>query len=234
MIKIALWLLLIVGLLAAAILLLMWARDTKQIDVGLFRQLVAGIVTGSFIAVISFGSAYLMHVVDARYREAKDKRDEERKVANIRLDSFAKISNEVSENRLTLEQERKREKPLMKLPLKTSAWDSGKYQTPVQTPMLIDGLKLLYDDIEKYNQSVEFINFKVREQNLTLNNATDELWRANKSIMDILFEKLKEFEKLTARELVLLGEKPHEEYEKRFGKFEDSGSISYFTKPKDA
>ena len=49
--------------------------------------------------------------------------------------------------------------------------------------------------------------------------------------MKKLYERLEEFEKLTSREMVFLGEMPRKEYENRFGKVEEKVSISYFTQP---
>lgn len=194
-------------------------RETGFISNEFFRQTVPSLFSGALIALISVILAYGL-----------DNLKETNKVNDTRMDSFIKIHNEISENRLTLGQERKQEKPLICLPLKTSAWDMGKNQTPIKTPWLLDGLKLLYDDIERYNWHVEYMRYKVMEKNLSSQNAPEQIWQPIKNILDELYLKLEEFEKLTDRELVILGNISKQQHEKRFGKWDDNFTISYFIK----
>ncbi|GEM_PF-2893291 len=204
MFKIILWLVVVLGIGSVCILCLMHWRDTKFVSHDFFRQTVAAIVSGSFIALVSFFSAYAMYKIEDWHRDAKERQREEERVKDSRMESFLKLMSEVSENRLTLEMEMKTDRHLVANLLKTLAWDNGKYQMPFETPLLLDGLKLLYDAIEKYNWQVEFLRFKVMEQNLTTEKVDENSWKALNVIMTELLARLKEFEKLTVREAVLL------------------------------
>lgn len=222
--KLSLWILLFIcGTMTIVIAAILGFLNLKEsVTSEILKQIVPQLITGLIIAVASFWSAYGLYRIQ-----------DEQKVIDSRIDSFIKIHNEVSENRFTLDQENRRDRCLVKLPLKTTAWDTGKNQAPIKTDNLLDGLKLLYNDIERYNWHVEFINFKVREQNLTPTNVPEEIWQSTESIMNNIYKRLEEFEKLTAREMVLLKERTKESFEKRFGPWKDKSEISYFTRKKN-
>lgn len=228
MLKVILWLVILSGIGAAAILCLLHWRDTRFISQDFFRQTVAAIVSGSFIALVSFFSAYVMYKIEDRNKDIKEVRKEEERVKDARMEAFLGIKTEVSENRLTLEMEMKTGRHLIKNPLKTSAWDTGKYKSAIETPLMLDGLKLLYDLIEKYNWQVEFLRFKVMEQNLT--TVDEEVWKSKENVMAELLQNLKDFEKLTTRESVLLGQDSKESFEQRFGEWEEKPPIPFFKK----
>ncbi|MDO8730480.1 MAG: hypothetical protein Q7J69_04770 [Candidatus Omnitrophota bacterium] len=223
--KTLLWAVVVIGtvgaLLAGFILVLLRLRETTFVSGEFFRETMAQIIAGLLIALIaslaSFWSAYGLY-----------KLQENDKVASSQADAFIKIKNEVSENRLTLGQELKREKPLVRNLLKTEAWDAGKYQTPIKTPLLLDGLKLLYDLIEKYNWHTNFLRFKVMEQGLTQQGVPETVWKSDAAIMKEVYSKLEEFENLTTRELILLGHGSQSEFEKRFGPWQAQVDISFF------
>ncbi len=228
MLKVTVWLFLVGGLvvagLAALVLILLVWRERSFVSDEFFRQtlvqILSGVASGILIAIISFGSAYALY----RIQEGD-------KISDARMDSFIKIKDEVSENRLTLGQELKQDRPLVRLPLKTAAWEMGKYQAPIKTPLLLDGLKLLYDLIEKYNWHLSFVHFKVMEKDLTQDKVPEEIWKSEAAIMGELYSKLEEFEKLTSRELVLLGQSSRKQYEERFGPWQDEVAISFFIRP---
>lgn len=210
--KAVLWLLLIVSAFLAGLVLIFTLRDKD-----FFKQTITQIISGTFIALISFWSAYCLYRIQ-----------DNEKAKHIQIDSFIKVTNEISENRPTLERETQREKGLVRLPLKTEAWVTGKYQLPVKTPRLIDSLKLLYDDIEKYNWHVRFLHFKIMEQNLSTEKVPEQVWISLKNIDNKLISKLRELEQLTARELVILKKSSKREYEKHFGNWEDKTEMPYF------
>ena len=218
MIRATLGLLLIVCLflipvLIAAVLILNRLRKAGVLSREVFRQtvaqVIAGVVSGALVGIVSFGAAYRLYKVQ-----------EDEKVSDIRTDSFIKIKNEVGENRLTLEVDMKTDKLLVPLPLKTMAWEQGKYQTPIRTPQLLDGLKLLYDEIERYNWHVSYMRFMVTEKSLTRDKVPEEAWKSTKTVNDKLLAKLREFEKLTSREAVLLGQMSRQDYKHGFGPWE--------------
>lgn len=219
MLKTILLIFVVLGIIAAFIWILLHLRETGYISDDFFKQTVASVLSGALIAWVSFSFAWLLYNVqeDSKAREA-------------RMEAFIKIHNEISENRLTLGLDNKAEKPFLMLPLKTTAWDLGKGQIPIRTPQLLDGIKLLYDDIERYNWHVEFIRYKVMEKNLSPENAPEKVWEPTKNMLNGLCSKLEELEKLTLRELVILGQTKKIDYEKRFGKWENDVWVSYFIK----
>ena len=206
----------------AAFLLLLHFREQGTVTPEFFRQTVANmtaqIVSGCLVAAIAFGAAYL------QFRVQQDRKDKE-----TRIDGMLGIALEVSENRLTLGRDMKSGRTFGYLPLKTAYWDQHKYTSEFRTPMLLDGLKVLYDDIQKYNDTISFIRYKMTAQNLTVEKTSEEAWKALENITTEVYSKLEEFERLTFREQVVIGLTGKGQYEKRFGQWVDNPKISYFT-----
>lgn len=216
----------IIPLLIAAVLILDRLRKKGVLSREVLRQtvtqVIVGVVSGALVAIVSFWSAHDLYKVQ-----------EDDKVSGMRMDSFIKMQNEVGENRLTLEVDMKTDKLLVPLPLKTMAWEQGKYQLLIKTPQLLDGLKLLYDEIERYNWHVSYMRFMVTEKSLTVDKVPEEAWKSIKTANDKLLAKLREFEKLTSREAVLLGQMSRQEYERGFGAWEDQmNPLSFFQQAK--
>jgi len=203
-----------IPVLLAATWFLQRLRKTGVLSREVFRQtavqLVASVASGVLVGVVSFWAAYSLYKVQ-----------EDQKVSDIRMDSFIKIRNEVGENRLTLEVDMKTEKLLVPLPLKTMAREQGKSQTPIITSNLLDGLKLLYDEIERYNWHVNYMRFMVTEKSLMRDMVSEKVWESTKTANDKLLTKLREFEKLTSRETVRLGQMSRQEYKHVFGVWEE-------------
>jgi len=199
-------------------LALNWMLKQGLIAITIGQEIFTSVVSGAVTALIAFWAAYGMYKIQ-----------EDDKVRDQRLEAFIQIKNEVSENRLTIELEAKKEKPLIRLILNTTAWQLGKNKLPIETEKLLDGLKLLYDDIDRYNWSVGYFRFQVMEKNATSQTIPDSAWKSITAIIAEMVEKLREFEKLTARELVLLKQYDKKLYEERFGAFEHKVKISYFS-----
>lgn len=210
----------------ASIVGLIILRKPWNLQDDFFRQTVSGVL----IALLSFGATFTI----SRYERGQDR--EERKATEIieaqekQKVFFIKLHNEISENRLTLETEIRDAKHIITLPLRTDAWEAGKYGLPLETPRLQQALKYLYIQIEKYNWQVNYTRHKVFEERLTPSKIPDDAWVRQKDMMNNLYVRLKEFEKLMAREAVLINELSKAEYEKDFGAWETCPSTPYFEK----
>ena len=223
-----------VVLVALLTLILKYLRDRKYISPEFFRQVIAsvfsGVVVGLVASTSAFNSAHIFWKRQEKARIAEEKTKEAERVKDIRLDFFISVKNEVSENRLTLGQEVKNN-AFVRLPLKTSAWEKGKHALPIKTENLFDSLKLLYNDIEKYNWQVQFMQYKVMVEKLTTDKVSREAKTAQTAIDTDLLNKLLDLDKLTSRELVLLDQITEEDYTKIFGEWEDSVDMPYFKNP---
>lgn len=226
---ILLFVLIAAALLVGLVIILLNIREKGTISDTFFQSLISQIISGIIIALVSFSSAYGLWKIQEARKDRKAKEAEEQRITDIRMDSFIKIANEVSENRLTLGQDIKNN-AFVRIPLKTTAWEQGKYQTPVKTELLLDGLKLLYDDIEKYNWHVRFIQYKVMAEKLTKDNLPDIAKEAQGKIDQDLFDKLEKFESLTSRELVIIEQKKKDDHVSRFGAWQEKVEIPYFKK----
>lgn len=204
-----------ISLNVGLILLLIYLRHKGILHESFFRQTTAPVISGALIAFLSFS------LVNATYQK-----NEKQRVEDVRLDAFIGIANEVSENRLNLEL------GIGFVPslLYTAAWDLGKYKTPIKTVTLLDGLKILYLEIENYNWEMQFIRYKIKTDQLTEEKLSKDVKEAWSNKKKLLLAKLKEFEKLIVRESVLLGQTKKEDYIKRFGEWQSKIEISYFTK----
>lgn len=220
------------ALLVSLVIILLNIREKGTISDAFFQSLISQIISGIIIAMVSFLSAYGLWKIQETRKDKNEKQAEEQRVTDIRMDSFIKIANEVSENRLTLGQDIKNN-AFVRIPLKTTAWEQGKYQTLVKTDLLLDGLKLLYDDIEKYNWHVRFIQYKVMVDKLTKDKFPDIAKEAQGKIDQDLFDKLEKFENLTSRELVILEQKKKNDHASRFGVWQEKVEIPYFKKVED-
>lgn len=200
------------------ICLFFWFRNRKKISDEFFRQVASQIISVILASIISFSYVYSLWTMQ-----------EEQKVEDIRLDSFIGIANEVSGNRLMMELDNTFVPSL----LETNAWEIGKYKTPIETPFLLDGLKILYIEIDKYNWEMQFIRHKVKVDKLTKEKLPEEAKKAWERRKTYLLDKLREFEKLTARESVILKQTKKEDYIERFGEWKDEVEIPFFKKPKN-
>ena len=201
-------------------------RKPLNLSDDFFRQTISGVL----IALLSFWSALAI----IRYERSQDQKEEAAeeilKAQEGQKLFFIKLHNEISENRITLETEFRDTKHIITLPLRTDAWETGKYGLPLQTPRLQQALKYLYIQIEKYNWQVNYTRHKVFEERLTPSKIPDEAWGRQKEMMNNLYGRLREFEKLMAREAVLISELPKSEYEKDFGALEPCPDMPYFEK----
>lgn len=212
--------LIVIFLTGLFILILKRRRDVKYISEQFFRQLVVAIISGIFVLVMASIFNVLFWQLQESIKTEKEKQTEEQRIADIKMDAIITIGNEISENRLTLEVDI-RSDTFVRMPLKTAAWENGKNKLPIKTSFLIDSLKMLYNCIEKYNWDMQFLHYKVTTERLIKEKFPKEAKEAWAKIDEGLLDKLKKLEKLTARELVILGYKEKKEYVERFGDWEE-------------
>lgn len=222
-----LFVLIAVILLVGFVLLIIIIKRTIKVSDEIYYPLISQTISGILISLVSFFSAYGLW----RIQDSKKQATEKQKNLDIQIDSFIRIANEVSENRLRLGLDKKNN-IFVRIPLKTAAWEQGKYQTPIKTPLLIDSLKLLYDDIEKYNLHVGFIQYKVMIDKLTKEQIPNIAKNSQANIDQELYSKLEELENLISRELVTIGKKDRKEHTDRFGEWKENVEISYFRQEK--
>ncbi len=199
-------------------ILVRW-RDNKKITEEYFRQAMSQMISVVLSSIIGFGSAFALW-----------KYQEDYKGNSIKTEALEKIFNEISANRLMLELESHRQKSMLRTFLKTDEWNNEKHYLLLKTPNLRAGLTILYYEIEDYNNIVSLLKYKVMEYNLTEEQLPTKAWESiEKSDQDYI-GKLKSFEILVARELVLQNVKPKREYEERFGKWQNDVEVPYYSK----
>jgi len=192
---------------------------TQIEDVEFLKSITAQVIGGLVAGIIGFLSAISFYYF-RDWQEVKDKRKE----------AFTQIYNEVGENRYSLMLELRRERPSVnKRRLITEAWQRNKYIAPLWHGKLIEGLKILYGKIDQYNFSCRFYEHLVLWRKMTPKQIfNDTVKQIDKAETQKIYDDLIRFERILAKESILLGYSKKKDWPFNDCSPEDDFAIPYF------